>query len=942
MASGKENWKAVSRDCPCPKCGKPDNCKISLDGRAVWCGRVTSDTQNAGGQCLHKLSEDNVHSHPTLGDSPPPKKKSAPRGEIDWQKNTAYFIGNGADRLHKLAEEWNVPIEILQRLEVGMTQVKRQDNWTFPERNSSGEIIGIGIRNCATGSKRTMSGSNRGLTFSKDWHATPGPIFLVEGPSDVAAGMAKGLCVVGRPSNCGGVRFLAKLLRPHGDREIIVLGENDLKENGQWPGKKGAIATAEGLANEFNRKILWALPPDGFKDLREYYNSPETKPPWILKLQEVEPSALLEPIRGPSGPLRELKDWREGMVKARLKALETPGICFDGSPTGAGKSSADHAAMQMAKSSLTLVPTHQNGDEAVYEMKKAGLDAEKLPARASPEEELEYLKRQESKASKVPWNYGVCTNMKEVERAESLGLSASATICPTCSFKDRCNFLETWKHAMSAPHLVATHHMFANNSKSLCQAIKLICVHEKADDMIRPLIKLDCKELNWLYKVAAEGSSLCKRWMPHHVNTELVFFFDCIHDIVKDIQRKIDEASETVVIQSELDSIKCNQKRLFEACISLFDRQQLLDSEVCPVGMRFIIALIEGRIERWVIKVPQGSNGVAQEKKSIVAVLKTELPTDATIIFSDATGRAEDVQELTGLPVKDITPHGHLERKSSVVQIPHDINRSTNYSTVVKLIAALMARYPQSAKIGIIGHRPHIVKLTSSNSQLGALVARIHKTAYFGEGTERASNEWLAECDLIVVLGTPRLPVDAITDWMIQRGRLKEMLLDGGWGPRLWEAETVGGGRLAIKGVGYSEPVWRRAAEALVRAPLLQAVGRARCYQESGIPAIVCSNEPLGLPVAEAKDEPTPLSKAALKCFLWLECQIAKTLNNIYKGFCNLTTAEVATGTGLSTDRCSKALKELTDLGYLNKLGHGKWAIAKDDWSAESEVSPTI
>jgi hypothetical protein len=70
--------------------------------------------------------------------------------------------------------------------------------------------------------------------------------------------------------------------------------------------------------------------------------------------------------------------------------------------------------------------------------------------------------------------------------------------------------------------------MFANNSKTFCQGKKLICVHEKADEMIRPLLKFNREELQWLAKVGAEGSGLCKRWMPHRVDAELVFFFDSI------------------------------------------------------------------------------------------------------------------------------------------------------------------------------------------------------------------------------------------------------------------------------------------------------------------------------------------------------------------------------------------------------------------------------
>jgi len=59
-------------------------------------------------------------------------------------------------------------------------------------------------------------------------------------------------------------------------------------------------------------------------------------------------------------------------------------------------------------------------------------------------------------------------------------------------------------------------------------------------------------------------------------------------------------------------------------------------------------------------------------------------------------------------------------------------------------------------------HRPHVDALLAEKSLLGGLRSRIHKSAYFGEGKDRASNDWHLQCDLFVVLGTPRVPPAAI------------------------------------------------------------------------------------------------------------------------------------------------------------------------------------
>ena len=65
---------------------------------------------------------------------------------------------------------------------------------------------------------------------------------------------------------------LAELLRDV-DRKIVVLGENDGKENGFWPGKEGAESVAKKLGKRLGREIRVSYPPAGFKDIREFINA---------------------------------------------------------------------------------------------------------------------------------------------------------------------------------------------------------------------------------------------------------------------------------------------------------------------------------------------------------------------------------------------------------------------------------------------------------------------------------------------------------------------------------------------------------------------------------------------------------------------------------------------------------------------------------------------
>ena len=103
------------------------------------------------------------------------------------------------------------------------------------------------------------------------WRDRPGPVFLVEGASDTLALTAAGLSAVGRPSNTGGCEHLTKLLAHlPSDREIVVVGENDKKESGEWPGREGAERVSATLTQKFGRPVGWVLPPDGVKDVRAW------------------------------------------------------------------------------------------------------------------------------------------------------------------------------------------------------------------------------------------------------------------------------------------------------------------------------------------------------------------------------------------------------------------------------------------------------------------------------------------------------------------------------------------------------------------------------------------------------------------------------------------------------------------------------------------------
>ena len=87
------------------------------------------------------------------------------------------------------------------------------------------------------------------------------PTLVVEGQSDVCAGLDLGFITVGKPSAVGGFRYLSDLLT---SRDVIILGEND-----SGAGRVGMKKTFEALKGVVKSAVK-VMPPEGIKDLRAW------------------------------------------------------------------------------------------------------------------------------------------------------------------------------------------------------------------------------------------------------------------------------------------------------------------------------------------------------------------------------------------------------------------------------------------------------------------------------------------------------------------------------------------------------------------------------------------------------------------------------------------------------------------------------------------------
>lgn len=148
----------------------------------------------------------------------------------------------------------------------------------YPEFNGSAQVTGMAHR-CTDGTKKALKGSHRGIYIPKTFLNFDGPIYCCEGPSDTAALLTMGLAAVGRPSAFGGIQHLTTLFgKLPVDRKVVILGENDRKDDGRWPGREAAVKLASMIEEVLERSIDVALPPEGFKDVRD----------WLLKHNDTE------------------------------------------------------------------------------------------------------------------------------------------------------------------------------------------------------------------------------------------------------------------------------------------------------------------------------------------------------------------------------------------------------------------------------------------------------------------------------------------------------------------------------------------------------------------------------------------------------------------------------------------------------------------------------
>lgn len=262
----------------CPVCGeKTSNCSATSDG--MYMCRVADKTGPAPDGWIRLWGDDNTEfaGYRRAGDTRTGDESGevAPADPVYWEAIAQGYVPNKigvqSRRLALLRALGLPPVEVGARVFdafplLGFDPVRNA--LTVPMYDAHGRATGLYWRS-GPKERGILKGGQAGMFTPVGWHAKPGQVLFVEGFTDTLAMTATGLRVIGRHSAGSDPEPYIALLSPlPPGTEVLVVGHNDQK------GRDGAERFAQHLAEHTRCRVSWALPPHGFKDVREWLTAP--------------------------------------------------------------------------------------------------------------------------------------------------------------------------------------------------------------------------------------------------------------------------------------------------------------------------------------------------------------------------------------------------------------------------------------------------------------------------------------------------------------------------------------------------------------------------------------------------------------------------------------------------------------------------------------------
>jgi hypothetical protein len=482
-------------------------------------------------------------------------------------------------------------------------------------------------------------------------------------------------------------------------------------------------------------------------------------------------SALIEEPK-----ITDLTQLRAAIEANRRKIADKPGLHLDTSPTGSGKSTADFVDLRRSeRRSLIVVPAHVNCGHVVQESKCRHVECVAFP-KLSEEN---------------------CRRFEEAQKVIGHGLKLSKTLCYSCEFKDGCTYWSNYNAAMEAQNIIATHRRAEISMKDLTSNRNYISIHESPMATFRPMY-----EAKTGFLPVAQLAHEAGVWLRYGQRGDRPFY-SAMERIATELHTRVNSEVETTVIAlpEPAQSLPKNADRLLWEMMRVYG--------IRPPGnaLALVKTLAEGDIDALLVKVDEkwqttrqgitdgGENNNTTPPeieliRSIVGYGKMELPIDAVVCINDATGNRQQLESVTGRPVRDITPPGKLPRKQPVVQIRCDVTRKTEVNKAAEILRGILYDLPYQ-RAGVLTHQGLVAKLPKLIGE--DFGCRVSMWEYFFGGQSRGSNDWLDACDVLIVLGTPRVPPGAIRSHLLRIGNLRAAQLsesEAGWQADWWSGVT--------------------------------------------------------------------------------------------------------------------------------------------------------
>jgi hypothetical protein len=573
--------------------------------------------------------------------------------------------------------------------------------------------------------------------------------------------------------------------------------------------------------------------------------------------------------------------------------------------------------------SLLIYPTHENCREVEEGLIGKNINAMTYPARVT--EATENMRAN-------------CWNAK-ADEAEAMGFAVVKTVCSGCESRQKCGqrgYLAELIAVSKADVALCTHKRAEfSGLKELLNGRGYLSIHENPIDLLRPRVDAnesdliliqhilkrilnDPRSLDWFgddLRVDEEGNKVHDEDLAKRKERQFQF---CHHllDLVDSLVVQLLTAASTMewrpnVVAALPDGIERTLFFATKGARAVFSGQP----------WRFVLAAGNGALHSAAIVVEQrhqkgAGQGNTFTVKQVVGFRDNPPPANVVAWFNDATLVPDRLEMILGRKVQDTTPIGRLELQKKAVQVLRDITRRTTAHIFGNVLRGVLADRPQFKRIGVICHWPHIAAVNALGPDFDH---RIVKVTYFGSGDDRSSNAWHQECDLIIVAGTPRLPPGVIATYLIQVGEIGAACRQPEWGKVFWHGTTESGEPKKVKGAGYQDEAWRKAHRDLVRAHLVQAIGRGRGILATGCEVVVLTNEECGLAISDAGFE--SVNGTAIKVLQAMRDLSAQIPNKDILGICALKSADIASRCGIEQRQTQLALQILERKGLARRVG---------------------